>query len=377
MRLCYLADPRSTHTRRWLDYFVRQGHEVHLLTAHPYFSPLPGVKAHQILSLPPFLKNMQRGHGWLALLFSSWRINSFIQIINPDVLHAHFAKYYGWLAALSGFHPWVLTVWGGDILADQGAFQLVGRWLTPFSLRQADLVTAVSQHLLNVARQYMKPTTDGYVTTIGADLANFNPTVDAKFWREQLGLGLQPVVLSPRSFTPLYNIHTIVAAIPYVLAQRPEALFVFKENTSAGWETYRSQVRQMVSDLKIEQAVRYAGEVPYQDMAAFYRLADVVVSVPFSDGLPVTVLEAMACGVPVVLSQLPHLEKLFIDGQNALLVPAQEPQQLAEAIIRLLNDKTLQQKMITANLAFVKTHGDFQTEMQKMEKLYERIAKHG
>ncbi|MFN8455094.1 MAG: glycosyltransferase family 4 protein [Anaerolineae bacterium] len=377
MRLCYLADPRSTHTRRWLDYFVSRGHEVHLLTVHPYFSPLAGVKAHRILPLPPALKNMQRGHGWLALLFSSWRINSFIRTINPDVLHAHFAKYYGWLAALSGFHPWVLTVWGGDIIADQGAFQLAGKWLTPFSLKKADLVTAVSQHLLGVARQYMNPATDGYVTTIGADLANFNPTVDATAWREQLGLGLQPVVLSPRSFTPLYNIHTIVAAIPHVLAQVPEALFVFKENSSAGWEAYREQIRQMVSDLKVEGAVRYTGEVPYQEMAAFYRLADVVVSVPLSDGLPVTVLEAMACGVPLVLSRLPHLEKLFVDGQNALTVPAQEPQQLAEAIVRLLHDKPLQQQMITNNLALVKAHGDFQAEMQKMEKLYERMAGQG
>ncbi|GAB4407448.1 MAG: glycosyltransferase [Anaerolineae bacterium] len=377
MRLCYLADPRNTHTRRWLDYFVRRGHEVHLLTVHPHFSPLAGVKAHRILSLPPFLKTMQRGHGWLALLFSSWRINSFIRAINPDVLHAHFAKYYGWLAALSGFHPWVLTVWGGDILADQGAFQLVGKWLTPFSVSKADLVTAVSQHLLGVARQYMKPTTEGYVTTIGADLANFNPTVDATPWREQLGLGLQPVILSPRSFTPLYNIHTIVAAIPYVLAQMPQALFVFKENTSAGWETYRDQIRQSVSDLKVEQAVRYAGEVPYQEMAAFYRLADVVVSIPLSDGLPVSVLEAMACGVPVVLSRLPHLEKLFVEGQNALTVSAQEPQQLAEAIIRLLNDQTLRQKITANNLELVKTVGDFQAEMQKMEKLYERVAGYG
>src|SRR5262245_31758707 len=131
MRLCYLADPRSIHTRRWLDYFVQRGHEVHLLTAHTEFPFLDGVKVYPILALPPFMKNLKRGQGWLAFLVSSQRVRRLLQAIAPDLLHAHFIKYYGWLAARSGFHPLIITAWGGDILAEQGAFSLGGRWLTP------------------------------------------------------------------------------------------------------------------------------------------------------------------------------------------------------------------------------------------------------
>lgn len=372
MRLCYIANPRSPHTRRWLEYFVRQGHEVHLLTFYRDFIPLEGVKSYQIL--PSSLNKIKRGRGWLALLFP-WRIRRLIQTINPDMLHAHYIGFYGWLAALSGFHPFVLTMWGSDVfLAHKGMQKILSYWLTPFALKKADLVTAVSQYLLTTARRNIDPSLIGHVIRIGADLNNFNPSADVKLWKTQLQLGDNPVILSPRVFAPVYNIHMIVAAIPYVLEQIPEAIFVFKDNTSTGKGSYRARVRQIITDMKLGQAVRYVGEVPYNEMGAFYRLADVVVSVPFSDGLPVTVLEAMACGVPLVLSRLPQLEELITAGQNALTVPAEDPIQLAQAIIRLLEDKTLRQNMVAMNLALIKTHGDFDAEMKKMEKLYEEVT---
>jgi len=371
MRLCYLANPQSIHTRRWLEYFVRQGHEVHLLTFYTVFSPIEGVKTHAIF--PSIMDRIQRGRGWLALLFP-WRIRKLVQVIEPDVFHAHYISFYGWMAALSGFHPLALTIWGGDILADQGAFRFPGNWLTPFSLKRADLITAVSQPLLTIARQYVRPATAGHVIRLGVDLNDFNSSSDAQEWRARLDLDGHPVILSPRVINPIYNIHTIVNSMPYVLEQIPNALFVFKDNTAIGQEgqAYRLQIRKMITDMKLDNAVRYAGEVPYPEMAAFYRLADVVVSVPLSDGLPVTVLEAMACGVPVILSKLPQLEEL-ITADNALTVPAQDPQQLASAIIRLLNDQELRQKMITANLALIRAHGDFDAEMKKMGKLYEEL----
>jgi glycosyltransferase involved in cell wall biosynthesis len=374
MRLCYLAHPRSIHTRRWLEYFVRRGHEVHLLTFYTDFPSIEGVKTHPIL--PSCLSGIRRGRGWLALLFP-WRIRQLIRTIAPDVLHAHFISFYGWMAAMSDFHPFVLTIWGSDLLVDNGAAdRLLRYWLIPFTLREADLVTAVSQNLLTVASQHTDHPINGHVIRIGADLSDFNPSSDAKLWKVRLELNEgHPVILSPRVINPLYNIHTIVAAIPHVLEQIPDALFVFKDNVSIGqeYESYRLRVRQMITEMKIEKAVRFVGEVPYHEMASFYRLADVVVSVALSEGFPATVFEAMACGVPMVVGKIPQLAEIIADGENALTVPVEDPQQLAEAIVRLLRDEALRQKMIAANLALVKERGDFQAEMGRMEKLYEKL----
>jgi glycosyltransferase involved in cell wall biosynthesis len=103
-------------------------------------------------------------------------------------------------------------------------------------------------------------------------------------------------------------------------------------------------------------------------------MANVVVSVTLSEGFPVSIFEAMACGVPLVLGKIPQLEELLTQEQNALFVPKQDSKQLAKAIIRLLKDETLRQNMIIANLDLVKKYGDFHAEMKKMEQLYKKIT---
>lgn len=376
MRLCYVADARSIHTQRWLTYFVNCGHEVHLLTIYPNIPTIPGVEIHFVPPLPtPLMAKINRGQGWLSLLSSSWQIWRLVRLIRPDVLHAHYAAFFGWLAALADFHPLVITLWGGDILADQGADRFPYNKLTPFALRRADLVTGVSQRLINIAYPHLRPDVETAVIRIGADTTTFNPSVDATLWRTRLGLGVEPIVLTTRPFEPIYNLETIVGAIPYVLAEMPQVRFVLKDDTSrTKHQAYRVKIQQMIIDKQLQSAVHHVGQVPYSEMAAFYKLSDLFVSMALSDGFPVSVFEAMACGVPVILSQLPHLNELIEAERNALLVPATDSKKLAQAIIRLLQNSILRQQMVATNLELIHQHGDFEVEMQKMDRLYHQLT---
>jgi glycosyltransferase involved in cell wall biosynthesis len=377
MRLCYIADPYSIHSRRWLEYFGRQGHDVRLLSIYPRLPHLEGVTIHYIPTPSPrFLKKIGRGQGWLAFLSSTWRVRSLVRAIEPNVLHAHYVALFGWLALISGFHPLIVHVWGGDILAEQGAFRFPGNWLTPLTLKKADLVVAPSNNLLTIARQYMSPDTEGHVIRFGADLENFKPVGDDSLWKTRLHVSNRPVILSPRPLEPIYNVEAIISAIPHVLNQIPEAFFVFLDYSSGPrHDIYHTKLRQMISETQIEHAVGYIGKVPHIEMPSLYRLSDVVVSMSLSDaGFPVTLAEAMASGVPLVLGDIPHLKELIADGENALMVPPGDSKHLAEAIVRLLGDRALRQKMIAANLDLVKTYGDFESEMKKMERLYEGLT---
>jgi glycosyltransferase involved in cell wall biosynthesis len=130
----------------------------------------------------------------------------------------------------------------------------------------------------------------------------------------------------------------------------------------------------MIAERSLQDVVQIVEEIPHAEMPSLLRSADVVVSVSLSDGFSVAVLEAMACGVPLVLSRLPHIDELIVDGTNALTVPATDPVMLADAIVRVLNDEALRASIISANLDLVRTHASFQTELEKVESLYERIA---
>lgn len=372
MRLCYIADFRTIHTQRWIDYFVQHEHDIHLITNEPY-AVLQGVKIHYIL--PHSLHKMRRGRGRIGLLLAKWVVTRQVQQIRPDILHAHFLRPYGWFAALSGFHPFVLTLWGGDIMPERGAFAFPRNHLIAFTLKRADLVTAFSQPLFTVAAPYLKPGTRTAFIRIGADRTTFNPAADRTLWRERLNLGNRPIVLSPRTFAPVYNLETIIAAIPLVREQIPDVCFLLKDKAPEAYrEAYCTRMLQKINDLDISDAVRYVDEVHYQEMAALYRTADVVVSMARSEGFPVTAFEAMACDAPLVSGRLAQLEEVMTHEKHTLFVPLDDPQQLAYALVRVLTDPALRETMQTANRKLVELKGDFHAEMHKMEKLYQEMA---
>ncbi len=115
MKICYLADARSGHTKRWVEYFAKDN-EVDLITFDyatkdgtfitetDYIKM--GVRVHKISKKMP------------NLLLAPIIVRRLIRKIEPDVLHAHYATHYGFCGAFSGFHPFVLSVWGSDVLID-------------------------------------------------------------------------------------------------------------------------------------------------------------------------------------------------------------------------------------------------------------------
>lgn len=374
MRLCYIADPISIHTRRWISFFAAQGHDVHLLDlrapGRAPAPPLPGVTVHEIPKGPKL--PLPRGQGLLYYPAAALRARRILRRLRPRLLHAHYISEHAWVAALSGFRPLVLTAWGGDVLPEQGAYdRRIQRLLTPFAIRSAALLTANAESLARVLDRYRRPATPVLVVRHGVDRARFRPGIDATPLRRALDLGPGPVVFSPRSFQPIYQIETIMRAWPAVAASRPDARLVFA--SFAADPAYAARMRQLACDLGVQSSVRFAGQIEHTAMPAYYNLATVTVSVPASDGMSVTAQEAMACGSPLIVSALPSVAGIIEQERNGLLVPVADERGLAAAIARLLDDEPRRRRIAAANLAWAAEHADYDAEMRKMERAYREL----
>jgi glycosyltransferase involved in cell wall biosynthesis len=178
--------------------------------------------------------------------------------------------------------------------------------------------------------------------------------------REQLGLGPGPVVLSPRSLTPVYNPETILAAFARVADARPDAQLVMKH-------------MGVDSPPPAAPGVRFVGHVSYERMAAYYQAADVCVSIPSSDSSPRSVWEAMACGCPVILSDLPWVRELITPGRDALVVPV-DAGAIALAIDRVLGDRELAGALGRRGRLLAEAHRDRRAEMDRLADVYWRLA---
>jgi L-malate glycosyltransferase len=367
MRLCFIADP-SIHTQRILHYFVGAGYEVHLLATRPPSSPLAeGVKVHDLTALANVRK--------LRFLVWAYHARRIVHELRPDVLHAHQVAGPGWVGAATGYHPLVVTAWGSDLLVNPRRSQ-VQRQLARWVLRQADYVTCVSQSLAQAALALGAVARHLEVAPWGIDTNVFQPATSKEMVRAALGLRPGPLVLSPRSLKAVYNPVDIARAIPKILEQVPAAQFVVRTHVCD--LDLLGQFQAIVQDSEAAAAVHYVGDLPAeQAVADLYRAADVIVSVPSSDGTPSSVLEAMACGAVPVLSDVPSLHEWVRHECEALFVPIGDVTAISAAVIRLLANDTLRSAMAANGSQLVSQRADSQVWMAHAEEMYRRLISQG
>lgn len=300
----------------------------------------------------------KRSTPWGIASTARW-VRRLVRELEPDLVHAHWLPGFGFAAAAAGARPLALSAWGSDVYQASGRM----RWASRYAVRRADLVMADSQHLLDAAVALGGPPDRAEIVQWGVSLTTFSPTADRSALKGALGLGPGPVILSPRSLMPVYNIPTITAAFDTIGQRIGDAQLVLKH---MGFQLID------LPDLPHPDRVQVVGSVPYERMADYYRAADVVVSVPSTDGSPRSVWEAMACAAPCVISDLPWVHDLLEPGRNVVTVPAGDSAALAAAIVDLLGEPDRARAIGDAGRAMVARELDRESEMDRLAGLYER-----
>ena len=367
MRICFLAGPGSIHTRRWVSWFAQKGHDVHIVFPESIFSPysikVGGTSLHPFKTMPIISPT---SHLFLQPL-DHWRVRHIIRRIKPDILHAHYLINYGFRAACSGFHPLVLTAWGSDVLV-QAKRSNISRWEVNFALKRADMVTCDGEHIigelvkLGAGREKIK------LIYFGIDTRKFSPRPRGENLRKELAIFDSPVIISLRSLKPIYDVESLIKAIPSVLKGIPSAKFII-----AGDGEQRKDLENLGVSLGISGSIRFVGFVENDELPQYLASADIYVSTSLSDTVAVSTAEAMACGLPVVITDFGDNRKWVEDGVNGFVVPLRNPEALASKIIYLLQNEEKGRKFGQANRQTIEQRMNQEKEMGRMEKLYNEL----
>ena len=129
LKLCLIGDVASVHCKKWANYFVNRGHEVHFIDNHKY--KYKNLKLH-------YLKNYTKIN-FIDYLHRLIITKSIIKKIKPDLVHSQQVTYHGFLGALSGVHPFIVTPWGSDILLDPEK-SFIFRKIIKFVFDKADVI---------------------------------------------------------------------------------------------------------------------------------------------------------------------------------------------------------------------------------------------
>jgi glycosyltransferase involved in cell wall biosynthesis len=254
---------------------------------------------------------------------------------------------------------------------------LLTRTLSRWTLRSADLVTCDSADLKRAAVALGAPEAKTSVIHFGVDTERFRPDAARARLRDELGLGGGgPVIVSPRALRSHYSIETIIRSTAILRPAFPNVRLLVKDYLAD--PDYRASMDALVRALGLKSNVTIVGPIPYADMAKLYNVADVVVSLARTDSSPLSMLEAMACGVPIVATDIASMREWIVDGVNGHLASPDDPAEVArklEAALRL--DPETRERWARTNRAAVEHRADQKKNMSAMESLYRGLLGSG
>ena len=257
-----------------------------------------------------------------------------VQQFKPHVVFLQTLMYPCYLAYfLPKSIPLVITFWNGDVTwwaQWTGIERLLKKHLVRYGVRRAKGITVNSQKAFNACRQYgAKADRIHLIRYPGVDSRLFKPIAKDEAKRK-LGITAKKVVLCPRGLSQYLNSDIIVQAAATVTNRYPDSLFVFVSGVG-GLDEVRKHKEQAYK-LGIDNNLRWDGQVPWEIMPLYYNSSDVMVSISSNDSLPNCMLEAMACGTPIIMGDIPQIREWVADGVNGFLVPTRNPDALAEKI---------------------------------------------
>ncbi len=408
MRIIYLSHIMNIHDFRFLDKLVSNNHDVllvaidnnkiskeisniaglkHVLIPKPlprysfkfFISPRSIILAikhmiYRIIENIAFFNNylnkrITLRHHEFRLLYYQNRLSKIIKTFKPDILHAGWVQLDGLVAELTGFKPILQMPWGSDIL------------INPFKsedyLDQTQFVIDGASHITCDCEQVKKTILDiadfdkDKITVIpwGIDLELFNPKrlkpdiIDRLNWQDKR------VIITTRTLSALYGIHFLIMALPSIIEEEPNVRLLI-----IGSGPQEEELKELVSGLELDDYVHFGGQVPNGQLAYYLNSAEIYISTSKSDGSSLSLLEAMACGLPLVVSDVPAICEWVQDGSNGYIVPRNKVKPISEKILILLKNKDTALKMGELNLNIANEKADWNKNFLKLEKIYEDMS---
>ena len=361
-RILLLSDINSSHTQKWALSLAAKGIEIGIFSLNKLKTNwISGTNNIQILYSP---KN-ENGDSIISKLsypFILPELKNAIKKFKPDITHAHYASSYGLLGALSGFHPFVLSVWGSDVYNFPNS-SFLHRSLFKFNLRKADKICSTSNTMKAEILKYTGK--DISVVPFGIDLSVYKP-----FFAHHVFHDNSIVIGTVKALEEEYGVEYLIEAFEILLKLAkgyPLKLLI------VGKGSLDSYLKAKVKDLRIEGETVFTGYIPAGEIPFYQNMLTISVFPSLRESFGVSVVEAMACEKPVVVSNVGGLPEVVEDGVTGIVVPVANAQKLAEAIDKLVKDEDLRKRMGKQGRARVERLYNWENNLSSMIKIYDEI----
>ena len=366
MKILLLSNPASSHTMKWARSLSLSGQEIVIFGLNSCesatYANFPNIK---VISIDLGTNITFSGEGnkrKLIYLKALPLLRRTIKEFSPDIVHAHYATSYGLLGALSGFRPYILSVWGSDVFTFPN-LSFLHRWLVRFNLSRADKVLSTSRVMALETSKYTPKAIE--VTPFGIDLSVFKPETVVSFFAPE-----DIVVGTVKTLEEKYGVEYLIRAFPHVRCRHPELPLKL---LIVGGGSLEQDLRSLIEELNLDDCTRLTGRVPFDDIPKYHNMLSVNVSVSNSESFGVAILESSACEKPVVVSNIGGLPEVIEDNVTGIMVSARDVATTANAIERLVLDAELRSTMGRAGRERVRRLYDWDANVSQMIDIYKGL----
>lgn len=369
MRLVYFSRDYSPHDHRFLSALVSTEHTVHYLRLERREPPLEAR---------PLPLGVDVIDWWGGRRLVSWwqypkamrEVSRVLGALNPDLVHAGPVQSPAFLTAAADSWPLLTMSWGSDLL--RGARTGPGRWLAGWTLRRSQAVACDCQTVRRRALELGADPKDVFVFPWGVDLAIFRPggAVDL---RQQLGLPEEAfVVLSTRSWERPFGIVELVEGFILAAGQRSEIRLVM-----LGGGSLESWLRRRLAEASVEDRVVLPGRIANDQLPAYYQASDLYVSASHSDGSSISLLEAMACGLPALVSDIAGNREWIEPGANGWWFATGQASDLSEGLLQAVDARGSLAEMGRRSRAVAEDRADWSKNFAILLRAYQHALEAG
>ncbi|HZD57315.1 MAG TPA: glycosyltransferase [Anaerolineales bacterium] len=404
MRILFVVDGRSPIALNWINYFVEQGDEVHLVST---FSCQPDMRVASFHVVPVALsatkgsgERISRKEGtkreilwgarmvglrtkirqWIGpftLSRAATGLRKLLREIQPDLIHAMRIPFEGMLAAsaLEGAGnkdiylkriPLLISVWGNDFTLHAPSTPFMRRY-TRRTLRRVDGLHTDCRRDLRLAPIWGFSESKLAVVLPGAGGVQPEIFHPPRHLQRHAKENAPPLVINPRGFRAYIRNDTFFRSIPLVLKSNPRVHFICPAMAD------EVQARRWVVELDIGRAVTLLSHQSRSQMADLFRKSCIAVSPSTHDGTPNTLLEAMACGCFPIAGNLESLREWITPGKNGFLISPDDPHDLAAAILRAIGTPELLRGAESQNLHLIREQALYPQVMARARAFYQDL----
>lgn len=401
MNLLFVADGRSPTARSWITNVQKDGHQVSLISTYPC-QALPGLKefhtlpvalsalaskqgkagvatnraglARQLIkTFRPNLVGIRNVIGPLTLPLYRKKFLEIVESLGPQLIHALRIPFEGMLAQFAPIkYPLVVSIWGNDLTLHANSSYRMGVY-TQYTLQRADSLMADANRDIRLARSWGFGKDCPSLVAPGCGGIDLDQIEKARTSSPRHLIEAIPVnrnlIVNPRGLRPgsLRN-DVFFEAACIVAGRHPDVFFVCP--TMAG----QPEAERMIKDHELTENVLLLPPLTQPDLWWLFAHADVVISPGEHDGVPNSLLEAMASGCYPVAGDIESLREWITPGINGLLYPPADAIALAESILLILENPDRRYKAARYNRNLIRDRADLAAIRRKVSDFYKLTA---